>query len=48
MTVTALTYYDDHRDAVDRQIADDEAFVAAFRRDNPSLLREKLYRLNLD
>ena len=44
----ALAYYYDHRDAIDQRIADDEAFVEAFRRDNPSLLREKLHRLNLD
>ncbi len=44
----ALAYYYDHRDAIDQQIADDEAFVEAFRKENPSLLREKLHRLNLD
>ncbi|MBV7336887.1 DUF433 domain-containing protein [Chloroflexi bacterium TSY] len=44
----ALAYYYDHRDAIDQQIAQDETFVEAFRKDNPSLLREKLRRLNLD
>jgi hypothetical protein len=43
----AVAYYYDHRDAIDQQIADDEAYAEAFRRDNPSLLREKLQRLNL-
>lgn len=44
----ALAYYYDHRDAIDRQIADDEAFAEAFRKDNPSLLQQKLRRLTLD
>jgi uncharacterized protein (DUF433 family) len=44
----ALAYYYDHRDAIDQQIDDDEAFVEAFRRDNPSLLQEKLQRLSLE
>lgn len=43
----ALAYYYDHRDAVDQQIAEDEAFSEAFRNENPSLLHEKLHRLNL-
>ena len=43
----ALAYYYDHKDTIDQQIADDQAFVEAFRRENPSLLQEKLLKLNL-
>lgn len=38
----ALAYYFDHRDEIERQIAEDEAFVEARREHTPSLLREKL------
>ena len=43
---TAMAYYYDHQDDIDRSIADDEAFAEAFRRNNPSLLREKLGALS--
>lgn len=38
----AMAYYYDHQADVDRMIDEDEAFVEALRRDNPSLLQEKL------
>jgi uncharacterized protein (DUF433 family) len=38
----ALTYYYDHKSAVDELIAADDALVEAFKRDNPSKLQEKL------
>jgi uncharacterized protein (DUF433 family) len=41
----ALTYYHDHREEIDKGIEEDEAFVEAFRRNNPSLLRERLRAL---
>jgi len=42
----AMAYYHDHRDEIDRSIEDDVAFAEAFRRDNPSLLQEKLRALS--
>jgi uncharacterized protein (DUF433 family) len=41
----ALTYYYDHQAEIDRLIAQDEAVVEAFQRDNPSRLQEKLKAL---
>jgi uncharacterized protein (DUF433 family) len=41
----AMAYYYDHRDEVDRRIQEDQAFVEAFRRANPSPLQEKLRAL---
>lgn len=41
----ALAYYYDHRDIIDRNIEDDEAFAEAFKRNNPSPLQEKLAAL---
>ena len=38
----AMSYYYDHRADMDKFIEDDEAFAEAFRKNNPSLLREKL------
>ena len=38
----ALAYYFDHREEIDRTIADDEAFVESIRRQTPSKLTEKL------
>jgi len=38
----AMAYYYDHKDVIDQSIEEDEAFAEAFRRDNPSLLQEKL------
>ena len=41
----AMAYYYDHRAEVDQSIEDDAAFAEAFRRNNPSLLQEKLKAL---
>jgi len=41
----AIAFYHDHRAEIDRSIEDDRAFAEAFRRDNPSLLQEKLKAL---
>lgn len=38
----ALAYYYDHKAEIDKQIADDDAYIEAFKRNHPSLLREKL------
>ncbi len=38
----ALAYYFDHREAIDRDIEKKQAFVAALRKDKPSLLEMKL------
>lgn len=38
----ALAYYFDHRQAIDRAIAEDEAFVEALREQNDSPLAKKL------
>jgi uncharacterized protein (DUF433 family) len=38
----AIAFYYDNRDEIDRQIAEDEAFVEEMRKKNPSLLSEKL------
>ncbi|NOZ06802.1 MAG: DUF433 domain-containing protein [Chloroflexi bacterium] len=43
----AMTYYYDHRSEIDRKIEADEAFAEAFRRNNPSLLSEKMMSLAL-
>jgi uncharacterized protein (DUF433 family) len=41
----ALAYYFDHRDDVDRQIAEDDLFAETLRRQSPSLVTQKLQRL---
>lgn len=41
----ALAYYYDHRAEIEHQIEEDEAFVAAFRQQNPSKLQAKLRQL---
>ena len=41
----AMAYYFDHKQEIDQSIVDDEAFIEAFRRDNPSKLRAKLAAL---
>jgi uncharacterized protein (DUF433 family) len=38
----ALTYYFDHREEIDRSIADSEAFAASLRQRTPSKLLSKL------
>lgn len=44
----AMAYYYDHRVEIDHSIEEDEAFAEAFRRNNPSLLQEKLKALKRD
>jgi uncharacterized protein (DUF433 family) len=41
----ALTYYFDHREEVDRQIAEDDLFAEALRQQSPSLVKQKLLRI---
>ena len=41
----ALAYYFDYQAQIDHEIAADEAYVAAFQQNNPSLLQEKLKSL---
>lgn len=41
----ALAYYYDHQVEIDRQVAEDEAFAAAFQQQNPSKLQAKLRQL---
>jgi uncharacterized protein (DUF433 family) len=41
----ALAYYYDHQAEIDRQMAEDEAFAAAFQQQNPSKLQAKLRQL---
>ncbi len=38
----ALAYYFDHREEIDRSIAEDEAFAEALRERTPSKVRQKL------
>lgn len=41
----ALAYYFEHQSTIDARMAEDDAFVTAFRKQNPSLLRERLKQL---
>ncbi|MCC7161923.1 MAG: DUF433 domain-containing protein [Anaerolineae bacterium] len=41
----AMVYYYDHRKEIDESINQDQAFVEALRRENPSLLQAKLKAL---
>jgi len=41
----ALAYYHDNRDAIEREIADEAAWVDEFRRDNPGYVPEALREL---
>ncbi|MCB0193766.1 MAG: DUF433 domain-containing protein [Anaerolineae bacterium] len=41
----ALAYYFDYKEAIDTAIEADEAFVEAFKKNNPSQLQEKLKKL---
>jgi hypothetical protein len=38
----ALSYYHDHREEMEKIASDDDAFVEEMKRDNPSMLQEKL------
>lgn len=42
----AIAFYYDHKADIERQIQEDEALVEAFRRNNPSKLRQKLKALS--
>jgi len=42
----AMAHYYDHKADIERQIAEDDAFVEAFQRANPSRLRERLRELS--
>ena len=42
----ALTYYFDHRDDIDRRIADDQALARALRERTPSKVSDKLRSLH--
>lgn len=44
----ALAYYFDYKEFIDKAIEADEAFIEAFKKDNPSKLREKLKKLRGD
>lgn len=44
---TAMAYYYEHKDEVDRSIEEDRAFAEAFERRNVSPLQEKLKALGL-
>lgn len=41
----ALAYYWDHRDAIEREMTEDDALIAAIRQAGPGPLAEKLRRL---
>lgn len=41
----AMAYYYDHKDEIDRSLDEEEALAEAFKKNNPSLLREKLEAL---
>ena len=42
---SALAYYYDHQAEIENQLTEDDAFVEAFRRQNPSRLQAKLRQL---
>ncbi len=44
----ALAYYWDHRDEIERRMAEEDAFVEQIRKLYPSPLKEKLARLQRD
>ncbi len=41
----AIAFYYDNREEIDRQLEEEDAFVEAFRRNNPSMLQAKLKAL---
>ncbi len=41
----AMAYYYDHRQAIDREMAEDDAFVDEFMRQNPGRLQTKINEL---
>jgi uncharacterized protein (DUF433 family) len=42
----AMAYYYDHKDEIDQSLNEEEALAEAFRKNNPSRLREKLQALS--
>ncbi len=42
----AMAYYYDHKDEIDQSLDEEEALAEAFKKNNPSLLREKLEALS--
>jgi uncharacterized protein (DUF433 family) len=42
----AMAYYYDHKDEIDRSLDEEESLAEAFRKNNPSRLREKLQALS--
>jgi len=42
----AMAYYYDHKDEIDHSLNEEEALAEAFRKNNPSRLREKLQALS--
>lgn len=42
----AMAYYYDHKDEIDQSLDEEESLAEAFRKNNPSLLREKLQALS--
>ncbi len=43
---SAMAYYYDHKDEVDQSLDEEEALAEAFKKNNPSRLREKLQALS--
>ncbi|MDQ2921815.1 MAG: DUF433 domain-containing protein [Acidobacteriota bacterium] len=43
----AMAHYYEHKSEIDESLDQEEAFAEAFRKNNPSLLREKLKALSL-
>lgn len=42
----AMSFYYDHKDEIDQSLDEEEALAEAFKKDNPSRLREKLEALS--
>ena len=42
----AMAYYYDHKDEIDQSLDEEEALAEAFKKNNPSRLREKLEALS--
>lgn len=42
----ALAYYHDHRDEIRQQMAESEAFIQEMQAETPSILQQKLNKLN--
>jgi uncharacterized protein (DUF433 family) len=42
----AMAYYYDHKDEIDQSLDEEESLAEAFKKNNPSRLREKLHALS--